>query len=124
MPLSDRKVVRIENDVLRVGVLPGGGHLGSLELKTGNGAGVNPLWNVPWPSMEPDAFVAARDLANYGGPPEGRLLASIMGHNLCIDFFGGPSKAEEAEGLTVHGEASVATWAFETHGEPGGAARL
>jgi len=124
MPLSDRRILHIENDSMRVGVLPGGGHLGSVELKSGNGSGVNPLWNVPWPSMEPEAFVAARDLANYGGPPEGRLLASIMGHNLCLDYFGGPSKAEEAAGLTVHGETSVATWMFTTHGEPGGAPRL
>lgn len=124
MPLSDRKVIRIENDVLRVGVLPGGGHLGSLELKSGAGAGVNPLWNVPWPSMEPEAYRPERDLAPYGGPPEARLLASIMGHNLCLDFFGGPSPAEEAAGLTVHGETSVANWTFQAHGEPGGAARL
>ncbi len=124
MPLAGRRIIHLENDTLRVGVLPGGGHLASLELKAGNGAGVNPLWDVPWPSMEPEAFAAARDLANYGGPPEGRLLASIMGHNLCLDFFGGPSKAEEAAGLTVHGEASVAAWRFAAHGGAGEPTRL
>src|SRR5262249_116073 len=29
------------------------------------------------------------------------------GHNLCLDTFGGPSDAEAAAGMTVHGEASV-----------------
>ena len=30
-----------------------------------------------------------------------------MGHNLCLDLFGGPSDEEARTGLTVHGEASV-----------------
>src|ERR1700683_4781368 len=30
-----------------------------------------------------------------------------MGHNLCLDLFGGPSDEEAAAGLTVHGEGSV-----------------
>jgi hypothetical protein len=30
-----------------------------------------------------------------------------MGHNLCLDLFGGPSDAEATAGITVHGEASV-----------------
>jgi hypothetical protein len=33
-----------------------------------------------------------------------------MGHNLCMDIFGGPSAEEAAAGLTVHGEASVAAY--------------
>jgi hypothetical protein len=39
-----------------------------------------------------------------------------MGHNLCLDIFGGVSKEEAAAGLTVHGEASVALYDIETHG--------
>jgi hypothetical protein len=31
-----------------------------------------------------------------------------MGHNLCLDIFGGPSPEEAAAGMPVHGEASVA----------------
>jgi hypothetical protein len=31
-----------------------------------------------------------------------------MGHNLCLDIFGGPSAEEQAAGLQPHGEASVA----------------
>ena len=37
-----------------------------------------------------------------------------MGHNICLDIFGGPSDAEAAAGLTAHGEASVAEYAIDT----------
>ena len=36
---------------------------------------------------------------------ESSLLAGIMGHNLCLDIFGGPSDDEARAGLPVHGEA-------------------
>src|SRR5262249_12911653 len=35
-------------------------------------------------------------------------LAGIMGHNLCLDIFGGPSDEEAAAGIPAHGEASTA----------------
>lgn len=74
--------------------------------------------------MDPDAFDPARDLASYGGPPEGRLLASIMGHNPCLGWFGPPSAREAERGFTVHGEAPVAAWSMKAEHEPDGAARL
>ena len=49
----------------------------------------------------------------YGGPADGPLLAGIMGHNLCLDIFGGPSAEEAAAGLTAHGEASVVPSAID-----------
>jgi hypothetical protein len=33
-----------------------------------------------------------------------------MGHNVCLDIFGGPSADEAAAGLTAHGDASIATF--------------
>jgi hypothetical protein len=33
-----------------------------------------------------------------------------MGHNLCLDIFGGPSDEEAAAGMPVHGEASLVTY--------------
>jgi hypothetical protein len=59
--------------------------------------------------MEPFEYDAARH-PEYGGNAESKLLAGIMGHNLCLDLFGGPSEAEAAAGVTVHGEASVRPW--------------
>ena len=43
----------------------------------------------------------------YGSAADGPLLAGLMGHNLCLDIFGGPSDDEARAGLTAHGEASV-----------------
>jgi len=43
----------------------------------------------------------------FGTGPDAKLLAGIMGHNLCLDLFGGPSPEEAEAGLTVHGEGSI-----------------
>ena len=97
-----RRAAAIENSRLRVTVLVEGGHIAEIHDKR---AGVNPLWTPPWPSIEPSQYDHARhDI--YGGEIDAVLLAGIMGHNLCLDIFGGPSPEEAAAGLPVHGEAS------------------
>jgi len=106
-----RRAASIENAHLRVTVLAGGGHLAEVFDKQ---AGVNPLWTPPWPSIEPSQYDARRH-PEYGGTVESSLLAGIMGHNLCLDIFGGPSEDEERAGMPVHGEVSVAE--FELAGE-------
>ena len=98
-----RRAVTIENDDLRVTVLIEGGHIAEVRHKA---TGVNPLWTPPWPSIEPSRYDPARDVV-YGDTVEASLLAGIMGHNLCLDIFGGPSVEEAAAGLPVHGEASI-----------------
>ena len=40
----------------------------------------------------------------------------IMGHNLCLDIFGGPSAEEAAAGLPVHGEASLVRYELRRPG--------
>ncbi len=102
-----RRAVVIENDQLRVTVLEGGGHIAELFDKS---TGVNPLWTPPWVSIEPDEFDHATHPGYGGGAAESRLLSAIMGHSLCCDLFGGPSAEEEAAGLSVHGEGSIATY--------------
>lgn len=101
-----RRAVSIENSSLRVTVTQEGGHIAEVMDKK---SGVNPLWAPPWPSIEPSAYEEAKH-PEYGANAESKLLAGIMGHNLCMDFFGGPSPEEAAAGLTVHGEASVAPY--------------
>ncbi len=101
-----RRAVSIENELLRITVLVEGGHVAEILDKP---SGLNPLWIPPWPSIEPSAYDPARHAA-YGTGPESRLLAGIMGHNLCLDLFGPPSPEEAAAGRTVHGEASVAPY--------------
>jgi hypothetical protein len=100
---QNRRAVQIENESVRVTVLVEGGHIAEILHKP---SGVNPLWTPPWPSIEPSMYDPAAH-PEYGGNAESKLLAGIMGHNLCLDLFGGPTAEEAAAGVTVHGEASV-----------------
>ncbi len=102
----NRRAVQIENEILRLTVLVEGGHIAELLHKP---TGINPLWTPPWPSIEPSTYDQAKH-PEYGGNAESKLLAGLMGHNLCMDIFGGPSEDEAAAGMTVHGEASVAPY--------------
>ncbi len=99
----NRQAVSIENDQIRLTVLAEGGHVAELLDKR---TGVSPLWSVPWETIEPSTYDPALH-PEYGLNAESRLLSGIMGHNLCMDIFGGPSAEEAAAGLGVHGEASV-----------------
>jgi len=98
-----RRATSVENDFLRVTVLEEGGHIAEVFDKR---AGVNPLWIPHWRSIEPSTFRPDQH-AHFGAGADAKLLAGIMGHNLCLDLFGGPSHEEAQAGLTVHGEASV-----------------
>ena len=82
-----RRAASVENGDLRVTVLEEGGHIAEMLDKR---SGVNPLWTPPWPSIEPSTYSAASH-AEYGSSSEAKLLAGIMGHNLCLDIFGAPS---------------------------------
>jgi hypothetical protein len=111
---QNRRAVQVENDHLRLTVLEEGGHIAEFQHKA---AGVNPLWTPPWRSIEPSTYNRARH-PEYGDDAESKLLAGIMGHNLCLDMFGVPSAEETAAGVTVHGEAPVAPFRItESAGE-------
>ncbi|MCS7043088.1 MAG: aldose 1-epimerase family protein [Bryobacteraceae bacterium] len=98
-----RRAVSLANGLLEVIVTIEGGHIAAIrDLATG----VNPLWTPPWPTIEPSAWDPARH-PEYGDNPESRLLAGILGHNLCLDLWGAPSAEEAAAGMHVHGEAGV-----------------
>jgi hypothetical protein len=99
----NRRARSIGNEALRVTVLEEGGHIAEILDKA---TGVNPLWIPEWPSIEPSQYDATSHPI-YGNNAEAPLLAGIMGHNLCLDIFGGPSEDEAAAGMPVHGEASV-----------------
>jgi hypothetical protein len=104
-----RRAFTIDNADLRVTMLVEGGHVAEILDKR---TGVNPLWTPPWPSIEPSAF-AFEHHAVYGAGADARLLAGIMGHNVCLDLFGGPSDAEQAAGLPPHGEGSMVPYAID-----------
>jgi hypothetical protein len=101
-----RRCVSIENDAIRATVLREGGHIAEILHKA---SGVNPLWTPHWPSIEPSTYDAARH-PEYGTGLEPKLLAGIMGHSLCLDLFGIPSREESEAGLGVHGEGPIATY--------------
>ena len=108
-----RRAATIENADLRVTVLAEGGHIAEIFDKA---AGVNPLWTPPWPTIEPSAYAPA-DAPIYGGGSDARLLAGIMGHNVCLDIFGPPSATEASQGLTAHGEGPVVPYDLTAAGE-------
>src|SRR5213593_1881905 len=101
-----RRAAFIKNNDLRVTVLNEGGHIAEILDKH---SGVNPLWIPPWPSIEPSTYDPGKH-PQFGGGSDARLLAGIMGHNLCLDIFGPPSAEEAAAGMTAHGEGSVARY--------------
>jgi len=109
----NRQATQIESDTVRISVLHEGGHIAEFLHKPG---GVDPLWSPPWGSIEPSAYDPAKH-PEYGGNSESKLLAGIMGHNLCMDIFGGPSEDEANAGMTVHGEASVARYDITVAGK-------
>lgn len=108
----DRRAVSVENADVRVTVLEEGGHIAEILDKR---SGINPLWTPPWRSIEPSTYDPTRH-REYGDGPDARLLAGIMGHNLCLDIFGGPSAEEAAGGMDPHGDASVARYEIDTGG--------
>jgi hypothetical protein len=108
----NRKIIRIENHELIVGVSVEGGHIAEIVEKK---SGVNPLWVPPWTSIEPSTYSPARH-PEFGDNAESKLLAGILGHNLCLDIFGPPTDAEYAAGVSVHGESSVVPYEIEVSG--------
>jgi hypothetical protein len=108
----NRRAATIENRAIALTVLEEGGHIAAI---TDKATGVNPLWTPEWPSIEPSTYDPARH-PEYGGGADASLLAGLMGHNLCLDMFGGPSAEEAAAGLPVHGEVSAARFRIERRG--------
>src|SRR5688572_4854391 len=98
-----RRAIRRENDTVRITAMAEGGHGAEILHKS---PGVKPLWTPRWRSIEPSAY-PPEEHREYGDGAEAKLLAGIMGRNLCLDLFGGPSAEGAAAGMTVHGESSV-----------------
>ena len=108
---QDRHANILENDLIRLVTLTGGGHIAEFRFREESGLSqVNPLWNPRWKGIEPYLYREDVDAAKYSAPPTGQLLSGIAGHNLCLDYFGGPSKEEAKQGLPIHGEAGTSLW--------------
>lgn len=108
-----RRAAALDNGTLQLIVTEEGGHIAAvIDTQTG----VNPLWSPPWRTIEPSQYDRRRH-PEYGADAESKLLSGILGHNLCVDIFGGPTETEAAAGLTVHGEAPVAPYELSGEGE-------
>lgn len=108
-----RRAQVLDNGILEIIVTVEGGHIAAVLDKATQ---VNPLWSPPWPTMEPSQYSRSKH-PEYGSDAESKLLSGILGHNLCMNIFGGPSEAEAAAGMTVHGEASVAAYDVTVEGQ-------
>ncbi len=108
----NRRAVQIENDSVRLTMTAEGGHIAEILHKA---SGVSPLWIPPWPSIEPSTY-SLETHPEYGADAESKLLAGLMGHNLCLDLWGSPSPEEAAAGMTVHGEASILPYDISING--------
>jgi hypothetical protein len=60
--------------------------------------------------MEPYQYREKLHAERYGAPVTGKLISGLVGHNLCLDYFGPPSDEEAKQGLSHHGEAPSAKW--------------
>jgi hypothetical protein len=108
---NGRKVVWVGGEEFQIALAEGGGHIAALRSE-GIDDTSNPFWQPPWPSLEPSAVTAEIVDKEYGGAPQGRLLASILGHSLALDLYGAPSKEEAAAGAVTHGQVAVQPWTW------------
>jgi hypothetical protein len=106
-----RQAYVVGNNVIRLTTLTGGGHIADLHLEDAAGAGsVSPLWVPPWHTIDPQQYREKKHVREYGTITEGKLLSGLVGHNICLDYFGSPSTEEAKQGLSQHGEAPGSKW--------------
>jgi hypothetical protein len=102
----------VDSARLRVSILQSGGHVAEIVLK---GAGeLSPLWVQNLPTIDAEQYDPPKHEKFYGGGAGARLMAGLVGHNVCFPFWGDPSKAEYKAGMTFHGETGVARWKLES----------
>jgi hypothetical protein len=105
----NRPAFCLNNDIVQLTTLKGGGHIADFRLLDPTSSSVNALWEAPWPTMDPHKFRSSH-VRKYGPTPVGKFLAAFTGHAVCVDYFGGPSEAEAIQGLALHGEAANSRW--------------
>ena len=108
---NGRKVIWVGGQELQIALAEEGGHIAALRAE-GVDNRSNPYWQPPWPSLEPSSVTSKIVDEEYGGPPEGRLLASILGHSIALDLYGPPSTHEAASGAVTHGQVAVQPWTW------------
>ena len=105
---AGRKAYVLGNRLVRLTTLTGGGHIATFQFEAH--PSVNPLWVPPWKTIEPHQYREKKHKRQYGSITEGKLLSGIVGHNICLDYFGSPSVEEAQLGMSQHGEAPWSKW--------------
>jgi hypothetical protein len=101
----------MENDLVRLVALTGGGHIAEFQFRSGlNLPTMNPLWLPPWKTIEPHQYKEKKHAKLYGAMETGKTVGSVVGHSICLDYFGAPSPEETKQGLSIHGEAPGSRW--------------
>lgn len=102
----------LENGLIRVAALKGGGHLAEIRLLSQDPkAGINPMRVPHYPTIDPHTFDPAKHNSVYGNESHRWLSAGYMGHLLCFPFYGPPSSEDEIRaGIGNHGEAPIVEW--------------
>jgi hypothetical protein len=103
----NRPAWQIESEKILVSVMECGGHTAEMTWKP---TGVSPLWIQDCPTIDPDQYDPALHAALYGNNCESRLMSGVLGHNLCLPYWGNPSEAEYRAGMTCHGEVNAVRW--------------
>jgi hypothetical protein len=103
----NRAAWQIESDQVRVSVMQCGGHIAEITFLP---TGVNPLWIQDRPTIDPDQYDPSIHSPIYGDDGEGKLISGLLGHNLCLPYWGLPSEAEYRCGMTCHGEPNTVRW--------------
>ncbi|MCP5119768.1 MAG: hypothetical protein GY953_53905, partial [bacterium] len=112
--LHGRRALVIENGLMRVSTLPGGGYIGEVRLVSPEAKlSVNPMRVPHYQTIDPYTYDAARHGAAYGDVQNRFIMSGYMGHYLCFPYFGGPSAEEVRHGLGTHGEAVTVEWKRE-----------
>jgi hypothetical protein len=110
--LHGRQAYVLENGIIRVSALRGGGHIAEIRFLNGDARRtLNPMRVPHYPTTEPYQYDPARHDAIYGDGSHRFLSSGYMGHLLCFPSFGPPSSDDEVKNLLGnHGEAPIAEW--------------
>jgi hypothetical protein len=102
----------LENGLIRIAALKGGGHLAEIRLRSPDAQkSVNPMRVPHYPTIDPSRYDASRHDSIYGNTPHKWLHSGYMGHLLCFPFYGPPASEDEARALLGnHGEAPIVDW--------------
>jgi hypothetical protein len=105
--VHNRPVWLIESDNIQVMVTECGAHVAEITSKRSR---VSPLWIQDRHTIDSDQYDPLLHSHLYGNDGESKLLAGLLGHNLCLPYWGSPTDGELKAGMTCHGETNIVRW--------------